>query len=149
MEEMRKLIAKRGTHARTRSMSEEVSPTFEPSKSGMMRSVHELATEAEDRLVQAAANHELCADDLQAVLDDNTSVSNLYACLFVACSLASLQKAAQVDALMLEHRSSQRQCEVIKDLLDNSTAENDAIYQVSRLTRFVWSAQFLVGVDRQ
>jgi hypothetical protein len=50
---------------------------------------------------------------------------------------------------MLEHRSSQRQCEVIKDLLDNSTAENDAIYQVSRLAHFVWSARFSVGADRQ
>ncbi|KAI0677226.1 hypothetical protein C8Q78DRAFT_961156 [Trametes maxima] len=82
-----------------------------PKMQDMARNIDDLASDADARLAQALRNQEEVASGMRSLL-------------------AQLQeKDNQLAAVKLELQSTQRQRDVVKELLDGSKAEVDAIYE--------------------
>ncbi|KAH9062771.1 hypothetical protein EDB87DRAFT_1605796 [Lactarius vividus] len=116
MEEMRQLISKRGGEATQRPQSrgskEVVRTSTDVSRAEeCLRSIEDAASEADKSLLRAASNQEALAVDLGLVAADLKEKANL------------LEKSR------VELQSTKRQCELVKSLLADATAENEIMYE--------------------
>ncbi|KAI9466944.1 hypothetical protein BJY52DRAFT_1347724 [Lactarius psammicola] len=116
MEEMRQLISKRGGEAAQRPLSrgpkEVVGAGTDTGRAGeCLRSIEDAASEADKSLLRAASNQEALAVDLGLVAADLREKVNL------------LEKSR------VELQSTKRQCELVKSLLADATAENEIMYE--------------------
>ncbi|KAI0065897.1 hypothetical protein BV25DRAFT_1821601 [Artomyces pyxidatus] len=108
LDEMRQLIGKRageGTpRARARSFAE-------PSADDALRLIEEAATDADRALLRAAAAQDALGADLARLAADLS------------------EKGALLDRARAELQSTRRQCELVKSLLADATAENEIMYE--------------------
>ncbi|KAN0131381.1 hypothetical protein V8E53_010758 [Lactarius tabidus] len=116
MEEMRQLIGKRGGEAEKRPQprgSKEVIGTgTDTTRAGeCLRSIEDAASEADKSLLRAASNQEALAVDLGLVAADLK------------------EKVTLLEKSRVELQSTKRQCELVKSLLADATAENEIMYE--------------------
>ena len=96
-----------------------------------IRSVDVLVTEADKDLLKAIRNQ----DALQAELARLTEEFK--------------QRAIELERTKLELQNSKRQCELVKSLLADATAEKDIMYEVSGTRIFHGMAYpFVIGIQR-
>ncbi|KAH9077249.1 hypothetical protein EDB83DRAFT_2504476 [Lactarius deliciosus] len=116
MEEMRQLISKRGgdptQRPQSRGSKEVIGAGTDTGRAGeFLRSIEDAASEADKSLLRAASNQEALAVDLGLVAVDLKEKVNV------------LEKSR------VELQSTKRQCELVKSLLADATAENEIMYE--------------------
>lgn len=98
------------------------------------RKIEDYVVEAEDRLARAAQNHEEVTSgmkDILAQLQEVSSTRRVPPIPEPKLMSDALQKSSQLTSAKAELQSSQRQREVMKSLLDRSSAEVEVLYEVS------------------
>ncbi|KAF7301817.1 DH domain-containing protein [Mycena indigotica] len=117
LEEMRQLIGQRndgGTPRRPLSMAVGT-PTRNTnsirSTDDVRRNLSVLAGDAEGNLARAASNHDSLQSGIQQLADDLKD------------------KSAELERTRLDLQNSRRQCELVKSLLDDATAEKEIMYE--------------------
>jgi len=116
MEEMRQLIGKRGMEATPRSQHREqkgaATPGTDAVRSGdLLRFIEDAVSEADKSLVRAASNQEALSIDIGLLVADLKEKSSL------------------LERSRVELQSTKRQCELVKSLLADATAENEVMYE--------------------
>ncbi|RDB22757.1 hypothetical protein Hypma_010026 [Hypsizygus marmoreus] len=118
MEEMRLLIGRRqlegeGTpRTRARSVFDTPTRSTTPANIGdASRSIEMLASEAEKDLARAVSNQEALQHDLKQV------------------SVELKERSSELERARLELQNAKRQCEVVKSLLSDATAEKEIMYE--------------------
>lgn len=117
MEEMRNLIAKRqidGTpRARPCSLTPQgpTSTILDTPKPALLGRLEESINDADQWMARAAASHETLQDSLTHVLHDLT------------------EKTTELERTRTELQSIKRQCELVKSLLADATAEKEIMYE--------------------
>jgi len=116
MEEMRQLISKRSGEMTPRSQfrapKEAASMGCDAMRTGdFLRSIEEAVSEADKSLVRAASSQEALAIDVGLLATDLK------------------EKAGLLEKARLELQSTKRQCELVKSLLADATAENEIMYE--------------------
>ncbi|KAJ6515729.1 hypothetical protein C8R45DRAFT_957434 [Mycena sanguinolenta] len=119
MEEMRQLIAQRdGTGTpRSRPLSMAVDTPVRGASAGsnrmddVQRSLTALVTEADAGLVRASSNHEALESAVRQLADDLQ------------------ERSAELEKTRLELQNARRQCELVKSLLADATAEKEIMYE--------------------
>ncbi|KAF8272500.1 hypothetical protein EI94DRAFT_1718171 [Lactarius quietus] len=116
MEEMRQLINKRGGEVekrpQLRGSKEVVGAGTDTGRAGeCLRSIEDAASEADKSLLRAASNQEALTVDLGLVAADLK------------------EKVTLLEKTRVELQSTKRQCELVKSLLADATAENEIMYE--------------------
>ncbi|KAJ7068443.1 RhoGEF domain-containing protein [Mycena amicta] len=117
MEEMRQLIGQRGdggTPRRPLSMAvgTPVRPSsFSRSTEDKHRTISALVDDAETSLARASSNQDSLQTGIQQLSDDLQD------------------KSAELEKTRLDLQNSRRQCELVKSLLDDATAEKEIMYE--------------------
>ncbi len=145
MEEMRQLISKRGGEAVQRPLSrgpkEVVGAGTDAGRAGeCLRSIDDAVSEADKSLLRAASNQEALAVDLGLVAADLKEVSSGRPLVILAHNKALTLPSQKVNLLeksRVELQSTKRQCELVKSLLADATAENEIMYEVSTSLSFL------------
>ncbi|KIJ70110.1 hypothetical protein HYDPIDRAFT_104781 [Hydnomerulius pinastri MD-312] len=117
LEEMRQLIGKRqmeGTpRSRPRSLAAE-SPmpgASEPVNSAILARLEESLADADQHIVRTVSHHETLQSDLEQFMHDIK------------------EKAVEYDKTRVELQNTKRQCELVKSLLADATAEKEIMYE--------------------
>ncbi|KAJ7765035.1 hypothetical protein DFH07DRAFT_811208 [Mycena maculata] len=117
MEEMRQLIGQRqgeGT-PRSRPLSTTVDTPVRASGSGRTGDIHRslttLVSEADASLLRASSNHEALENGIQQLTDDLKD------------------RSMEFEKTRLELQNARRQCELVKSLLADATAEKEIMYE--------------------
>jgi len=115
---MRQLIGKRleGENTpRSRAGTLPNSPalrTVDPfSADGIARTLQEVVSDADQQLTQAASNHETMQEGLKVLASDFK------------------EKSADLEKTRVELQNTKRQCELVKSLLADATAEKEIMYE--------------------
>jgi hypothetical protein len=131
MSEMRILIGKRleseGT-PRHRSGSGPIPPATDAD--GTARTLQAVVSEVDQYLTRAASNHETMRDDLKFFASEFKDVGELTHLGFAPAHLHGMQKTSDLDKTRVELQNSRRQCDLVKSLLADATAEKEIMYEV-------------------
>ncbi|KAI9507546.1 hypothetical protein F5148DRAFT_1307723 [Russula earlei] len=116
MEEMRQLISKRGGEATPRSQhrgqKEAATAGSDAGRTAeLLRSIEDAASEADRSLIRAASSQEALSVNIGLLAADLK------------------EKASLLEKCRVELRSTKRQCELVKSLLADATAENEIMYE--------------------
>jgi protein ECT2 len=135
MEEMRQLIGKRGGEMtpllQHRGQKEAPTSGTDAVRTGdFLGSIEDAVSEADKSLVRAASNQEALAIDIGLLIADLREVSLIAISLIFQHADCRLQKASLLEKSRMELQSTKRQCELVKSLLADATAENEMMYQV-------------------
>ena len=139
MEEMRQLISKRGGEAEKRPQlrvsKEVVGAGPDIGRAGeCLRSIDDAVSEADKSLLRAASNQEALTVDLGLVAADLKEVSSERSPISLHNKVlidSPPQKVTLLEKSRVELQSTKRQCELVKSLLADATAENEIMYEVS------------------
>ncbi|KDQ64245.1 hypothetical protein JAAARDRAFT_27871 [Jaapia argillacea MUCL 33604] len=114
MEEMRQLIGRRGegpSRIRPRSIVDSSSVSNSSSSKEFTRTIEEFVSNADKHLTRAMSNQELQCDGFKLVIANLGQVST------------------ELDKAKGELQSTRRQCELMKSLLADATAEKEIMYE--------------------
>ncbi|KAJ7781077.1 RhoGEF domain-containing protein [Mycena metata] len=117
MEEMRQLIGQRQGEStpRSRPLSMAVDTPVRSSGSTRTDDIHRslttLVTEADSSLIRASSNYEALESGIQQLTDDLKD------------------RSAELEKTRLELQNARRQCELVKSLLSDATAEKEIMYE--------------------
>ncbi|KAI0004943.1 hypothetical protein BJV74DRAFT_315564 [Russula compacta] len=119
MDEMRQLIRKRvgevTPRSQCRGQKEVVSADSDMCRTGdLLISIEDALSEADKSLVRAASNQEALSVDIGLLATDLK------------------EKASLIEKSRVELQSTKRQCELVKSLLADATAENEIMYEVRK-----------------
>jgi phage terminase large subunit-like protein len=97
-----------------------------------LNSIEDSVSEADKSLVRAASSQEALSINIGLLAADLKEVS--LPCNIAPHQSADLlsQKASLLEKSRVELQSTKRQCELVKSLLADSTAENEIMYEVSK-----------------
>jgi hypothetical protein len=131
MEEMRQLIerGRGGPISRTESPVRDVNR----SESWNLDGLKELVDEAERDIKQTLANHETLQSELKNLTNEYKGViaSFLSDKVYYWSPSRFTQQNTELDKAQNELQHAKRQCELVKKLLADATAENEIMYDVS------------------
>ena len=137
MAEMRHLIGKRfegesTPRSRAGTLPNSPAPRItDPSADGVARTLQDIVSETDQHLTRAATNHETMRDDLKLLASDFKEVGRSnFPLRSVLISLHALQKPSDLEKTRVELQNSRRQCELVKSLLADATAEKEIMYEV-------------------
>jgi hypothetical protein len=129
MEEMRQLISKRSGEAPPYrgQAGTDAGRTTE-----FLKFIEDSVSEADKSLVRAASSQEALSINIGLLAADLKEVS-------LPCNISThqsihllSQKASLLEKSRVELQSTKRQCELVKSLLADSTAENEIMYEVGK-----------------
>ena len=139
MNEMRSLIGRRlegEATPRTRAGTLSNAPTSRNVEAApaddIASSLQELVSEADRHILRATSNHEAMQDNIRLLANDLKQVSiNSMPRRMNSPDLLNLpQKATNLDKARVELQNTKRQCELVKSLLADATAEKEIMYEV-------------------
>lgn len=138
MEEMRNLLKHRqqgdGTPVRRRVgniLDTPTNQTHNDTPKSFIRSVDVLVTEADKDLIKAIKNQDALQAELFRLAEEFK------------------QRAVEFERTKLELQNSKRQCELVKSLLADATAEKDIMYEVSKDMKFpsIYFYPYAIGIQ--
>jgi len=135
LNEMRQLIGKRfeaeGTpRSRLGAMPGSPRTTDSFPAEGIARSLQELVCEAEKDLTRAFSNHESLQDNLRVLAADFKEVGRYPSDWRALGFIVYMQKTSDLEKTRVELQNAKRQCELVKSLLADATAEKEIMYEV-------------------
>jgi len=137
MEEMRQLINKRSgdvtPQSQHRGQREPVTVGSDECRTTeFLKSIEDSVSEADKSLVRAAASQEALSINIGLLAADLKEVGLLAISPHQSAEFLS-QKASLLEKSRVELQSTKRQCELVKSLLADATAENEIMYEVSQI----------------
>jgi hypothetical protein len=141
MEEMRQLISQRQGEGTPRSRPLSTAVDTPVRTSGLSRiddihrSLNTLVSEAEVGLTRASSNHQALEDGIQQLSEDLKDVRLPWFHSTSQFTPTVRQRSTELEKTRLELQNARRQCELVKSLLSDATAEKEIMYEV----RSLWS----------
>jgi hypothetical protein len=134
MEEMRQLLSKRTGESTPRlqhkGQKEAATTGTDAIRPGdFLKCIEDAVSEADKSLVRAASNQEALSVDIGLLVADLNEVSHCEHHSYPHPDCPS-QKASLLEKSRMELQSTKRQCELVKSLLADATAENEIMYEV-------------------
>ncbi|KAJ7682631.1 hypothetical protein DFH06DRAFT_1161696 [Mycena polygramma] len=111
MEEMRLLISQRQGEGTPRSRPLSMAPPAQGRTEDIQSSLTTLVTEAEASLTRATSNHEALENGIHQLAEDLQ------------------ERSTELEKTRLELQNARRQCELVKSLLADATAEKEIMYE--------------------
>jgi hypothetical protein len=135
MEEMRQLLSKRSGESTPRlqhkGQKEAATTGTDAIRPGdFLKCIEDAVSEADKSLVRAASNQEALSVDIGLLVADLNEVSLTAKITHYPHVDCPSQKASLLEKSRMELQSTKRQCELVKSLLADATAENEIMYEV-------------------